>query len=148
MLFDLNRNGCIRLMPLQKLFRIMKISIILLVLTFQAFAKDCKTQNITISERNVSLEKIFKEINQQTGYLFFYNADWLKKANPVTIQVKQTPVEEVLNICFKNQPLSYSIVGQTVVLKLKVIPSFNIPIKDTTKTIVGQILDEQGNPLP
>ena len=147
MLFDVNRNGCIQFIPLQKLLRIMKISFILLVLTFQAYAIDGKTQNITISERNVSLEKIFKKINEQTGYLFFYNADWLKKANPVTIQVKQTPVEEVLNICFTNQPLSYSIVGQTVVLKLKAIPSITIPIEDTTKTIVGQVLDKEGNPL-
>lgn len=147
MLFNVNCNGCIRFIPLQKLLRIMKISFILLFLTFQAYAIDGKTQNITISERNVSLEKIFKKINEQTGYLFFYNADWLKKANPVTIQVKQAPLEEVLNICFANQPLSYSIVGQTVVLKLKTIPSITIPIEDTTKTIVGQILDKEGNPL-
>ena len=106
----------------------MKISFILLLVTCQAYAIDGKTQNITISEQNVTLENIFKKINEQTGYLFFYNADWLKKANPVTIQVKQTPLEEVLNICFTNQPLSYSIVGQTVVLKLKAIPSITIPI--------------------
>jgi hypothetical protein len=147
MLFDVIRNRCNRFIPLQKLLRIMKISFILLLVTCQAYAIDGKTQNVTISERDVSLKKIFKEINKQTGYLFFYNADWLKKANPVTIQVKQTPVEEVLNICFTNQPLSYSIVGQTVVLKLKALPSFTVPIKDTTKTIVGQVLDEEGNPL-
>jgi len=125
----------------------MKISFILLVLTFQAYAIDGTAQNITISERNASLEKVFKKINEQTGYLFFYNTDWLKKANPVTIQVKQTPLEEVLNICFKNQPLSYSIVGQTVVVKLKAIPNITIPIEDTTKTIVGQVLDEERKPL-
>jgi len=147
MLFDMIRNGCNRFIPLQKLLRIMKISFILLLVTFQACAIDGKTQNITISERNAPLENIFKKINEQTGYLFFYNTDWLKKANPVTIQVNQTPLEEVLNICFKDQPLSYSIVGQTVVLKLKAIPSITFSFEDTTRTIVGQVLDEEKKPL-
>lgn len=147
MAFYVNRNGCIRFTLLQKLLRIMKVSFVLLILAFQAFAIDGNPQSITISERDVPLVKIFKTINEQTGYLFFYNADWLKKANPVTIHVKQASLEEVLNICFTNQPLSYSIVGQTVVLKLKAINSNTISAKDTTKTIVGQVLDKEGNPL-
>ena len=70
-----------RPLPLQKFLRIMKISFILLVPAFQAYAINGKTENMKISERNVPLEKI------------------------------------------------------------------PIPIQDTTKTIVGQVMDNEGNPL-
>ena len=31
-------------------------------------------QKVTLSEKNVKLEKVFKEIRRQTGYVFFYDA--------------------------------------------------------------------------
>ena len=147
MLFHVNCKVWIHSSSLQKLLRIMNLLFILLTLTCQVQAINGNTKDVTISERNVPLEKIFKKISDQTGYLFFYNADWLKTASPVTIRVKNAPLEDVLNICFVNQPLSYSIVGQTIVLKLKTLPGITIPANDTSRTIHGQVLDDEGNPL-
>jgi TonB-linked SusC/RagA family outer membrane protein len=75
------------------------------------------SQNVTISERNVRLEKIFKEIKKQTGYTFFYNANVLKHARNVSIHAKGEPFQHVLEQCLRGQPLTYSIVNQTIVIR-------------------------------
>lgn len=147
MLFHVNGNGGIHSSSLQKLLRIMNLLFVLLTVTCQVQAINVNTKDVTISERDVPLEKIFKKISDQTGYLFFYNAEWLKTANPVTISVKKAPLEDVLKICFVNQPVSYSIVGQTIVLKLKAVPGIAAPVNDTAKTVHGRILDDEGKPL-
>ncbi|MBO9204113.1 MULTISPECIES: TonB-dependent receptor [Niastella] len=77
------------------------------------------SQKLSLSRREMSLEQVFKEIKKQTGYLFFYDLEWLQKAKPVTIDVKDAPLKEVLDQCLAGQPLTYSIVDKTIVLSLK-----------------------------
>ncbi|MEO5593351.1 MAG: TonB-dependent receptor [Chitinophagaceae bacterium] len=74
---------------------------------------------ISLSENNASLEKVFKAVEHQSEYVFFYDYAWLKQAKPVTIKAKNASLDDVLSICFKDQPLTYSIVGKTVVVKQK-----------------------------
>ena len=75
------------------------------------------SQKISISEKDVPLEKVFTQIKQQSSYVFFYDEEWMKQANKVTLNVENASLETVLKICFLKQPLTYSIVGNTIVLK-------------------------------
>ena len=75
------------------------------------------SQKISISEKDVPLEKVFNQIKQQSSYVFFYDEEWMKQANKVTINVENASLEIVLKICFLKQPLTYSIIGNTIVLK-------------------------------
>ncbi len=56
------------------------------------------------------------EIKKQTGYVFFYNMRLLQKTHPVSIDVKNKGLKEVLDQIFAAQPVSYSIVNKTVVV--------------------------------
>src|SRR5690349_20428493 len=85
---------------LRKLMRIMKIAFILLFAACMNVYADGFAQKLTLSEKNASLEKVLRKIHVQSGYLFFYELDLLKKAHPVNIQVKDAALDEVLNICF------------------------------------------------
>ncbi|HEX2536292.1 MAG TPA: SusC/RagA family TonB-linked outer membrane protein [Chitinophagaceae bacterium] len=76
-------------------------------------------QRVTLSEKNARLEKVFREIRKQTGYTFFYNARLLKEASPVSLQVANAPLQQVLELCFRDQPLTYSLVNQTVVIRAR-----------------------------
>ncbi|HEY9362652.1 MAG TPA: STN domain-containing protein, partial [Chitinophagaceae bacterium] len=67
------------------------------------------SQNITLSHNDVSLKKVIKEIERQSGYNFFYKDKLLKQAKEVSIHINNVSVEEALNSCFKNQPLSYTV---------------------------------------
>ncbi len=74
---------------------------------------------LTLSEKNASLEKVLRKIHVQSGYLFFYELDLLKKARPVSIQVTDAPLDEVLNICFRDQPLQYTITNKIIIVSAK-----------------------------
>jgi TonB-linked SusC/RagA family outer membrane protein len=74
-------------------------------------------QNINLEVRNAPLSQVFKEINRQSRYLFIYNEEVLRQAHPVTISARQQSLEQVLAACFANQPLTYVITDQTIVVK-------------------------------
>ena len=104
---------------LTKTLRVMKLTaFILLTICMQASAKSF-SQKVTLSAKDVPLENVIKNIKKQTGYSFFYNVDWLQKAKTVTIEVKDMDIEDALNIVFKDQPLTYRVINNTIVLKLK-----------------------------
>ena len=107
------------------------------------------SQQVSLSERNTSLEKVFKEINRQTSYTFVYTESLLKKSKNISINVQNAPIEQVLEICFKEQPLTYTILNKMVVIKEKDL----IPQKEIVYTppppinIQGKVANEKGEPL-
>ena len=82
---------------------------------------------ISISEKNAPLEKVFKDIEKKTGYVFFYDLALLQQAKTVSIKVENAQLDDVLINCFKDQSLTYSIVGKTVVVKQKEELKINNP---------------------
>ena len=75
-----------------------------------------KVLNLSVTCVN---EKVFLEIQKQTGYGFAYKTEILKKGKAVDIDVKQASLEDVLAICLKDQPLSYTIVDRVIVISKK-----------------------------
>jgi hypothetical protein len=98
-------------------FRIMKLVAFLLIVAVHVNAKGFS--QITLSEKNAPLEKVLKNIENQSGYVFFYDYAWLQQARTVSIRVKKASLAEALAVCFRDQPLTYSIVGKTIVVKPK-----------------------------
>src|SRR5258706_15617442 len=69
-----------------KLLIIMKITaIILLAACMQVSARGYS--QITLVEKNVPLQKVFKEIQQQSGYDFLYSLELLEQSGKVSIEV-------------------------------------------------------------
>jgi TonB-linked SusC/RagA family outer membrane protein len=116
------------------------------------------SQTITYSARDVHLEKVFSVIEQQTGYGFFYKLPDLKDAKPVTVNFKNTPLQEALEKILQNQSLQFSIQGITVVISRKPAQagefqspaSFpNPPPADVQPAdeISGKVANSNGEPL-
>jgi TonB-linked SusC/RagA family outer membrane protein len=135
---------------LNKTLRIMKlIAIMLLAAVMQVSARGY-SQLISVTGKNVSLEKVFKKIERQTQYVFFYDEDGLQQAKRVSLNVKNASLAEVLEQCFKDQPLLYHIVGKTIVINDRgplreekmIAPALPALIE-----IKGRVQDENGNPL-
>jgi type II secretory pathway component GspD/PulD (secretin) len=130
-----------------KLLRVMKLATIILLTTCLSVSASTYSQRVTISEKDVPLEKVFKQMKKQTGYVFFYDEDWMKQAKKVTVNAVNLPMEDVLKICFKNQPLSFSVIGKTIVLEQSVMPApklnfeqISIPLPPPF-TVTGKITD-------
>lgn len=127
-------------------------TVFLLALSLSANAK-VFSQQVNLSEKNASLEKIFKEITRQTGYTFVFTRSLLKKSKNVSINVQNAPIERSLDICFKDQPLTFTILNTMVIIKEK---EQLIDQKETTYTpasptieiiIKGKVTDDKGLPL-
>ncbi|WP_158796894.1 TonB-dependent receptor domain-containing protein [Pedobacter sp. L105] len=77
-------------------------------------------QRITISEKNATLEKVLSKIEQQSGYDVFMQTELLARSNKLSLSIENLTLEKTLNKVFKNQPLTYAIIGHTIVLKEKI----------------------------
>ncbi len=135
----------------RKIVLIMKLTLSFLLATCLSVGAEGIAQKISLSEFKSPLEKVFKKIQRQTGYSFAYTDEHLSKSFPVTIFFRNAPIEKVLNACFENQPLSYVLMGQTVVVTDKKPNSIlNVNIKTSSLApipISGSVTDEKNNPL-
>src|SRR5687768_13834477 len=120
----------------QQLLLMMKLTAIILLATCLQMHAVGYAQNVSPSEKNAPSEKIFREINKQTGYSFLYSYEVLKQARPIDIVVENAPLPQVLDICFANQPLTWEMEGKLIIVK----PS-------PEQTISGVVKDAKGNPL-
>lgn len=132
--------------------KVMKITaLILLTACLHAVAAGHAQQKISLSERNAPVQKIFNEIRKQTGYQFLYANQIIAAAKPVTIQVKDALLEEVLLATFKDQPLEYEIKDKVIIVRGKandksVTTTDNSPAHPPVD-IRGRIVNENGQPL-
>ena len=123
----------------------MKLTVILFLIALHVSA-DGYNQVVTLHKKNAPLMEVFKEIRQQTGYDFFYELTWLEKAKPVNINVNNIPLADALNLCLKDQPLTYTITGTTIVLKPKTTQLTAI-FTATGFDVRGVVIDENSAPL-
>ena len=143
---------CTNISALTKTVRVMKLTAFLLLAAFLQVSARSHSQTITLSEKNAPLEKVFTEIKAQSGYTFVYRDEWLKLAKNVDINLRNATVRQALDACFKNQPLTYTIIKTAVVIRLTQkkentdagADSFDIlPPVD----VKGKVTDEEGKPL-
>ena len=127
----------------------MKLTTIIILSACLTASVNGYSQKVTISEKNANLEKIFKQIKKQTGYVFFYDVSILDGAKPVTIQVKDVEIEQVLKEILHDQLLDYSIENKTIAI-VKKDPSIikeQTPLPSPPITVRGRIVNDGGEPV-
>lgn len=135
---------------LVKTLLIMKLTaILLLVFTLQLSART-EAQNLTLSETNSPLPKVFREIKKQTGYTFVYRESLLQNAKNITIRISNASLEQVLDLCFHEQPFTYTILNKMIILKeIEAAPppvqKEELPVP--VFTVTGRIASDKGEPL-
>jgi TonB-linked SusC/RagA family outer membrane protein len=121
---------------LKQIWRIMRITTFLIIVAMMQASAVTFAQKVTLSEKNTSLSKVFTKISKQTGYDFWVNGSLLRNTRPVTIDVKDAALDDVLKAIFKDQPVTYSVTDKLVtVVNFKKID------------VRGKVVDEKGNPL-
>jgi len=102
------------------------------------------SQGITLKLKDAPLEKVFKLIEQQTKFRFVYSQEAMKEAKPVSIEVINESLENVLRLSFTDQSLGYSIQDNFIIIKVdekkKAIPVATIDIR-------GKVVNENEEPL-
>lgn len=126
---------------------LMKVFTFLLLIVCVSTHGNGFSQQVSLSQKNVGLKKIFKEIHKQTGYTFVYTETLLQKAKKITLTVHNMALETVLDACFQEQPLTYSILNKMVIVKEReqVLPQEQAlppPVE-----VTGLVTDSEGKPL-
>jgi TonB-linked SusC/RagA family outer membrane protein len=106
-------------------------------------------QQVTMTYKDAMLKDVMTAVRKQTGYYFFYETRYLDNARPVTVNLKNTPIETALHSIFKDQPFEFNIDGKMITVQPKK-QSILQKVTDlfTLLDIRGKVVDEQGNPLP
>jgi TonB-linked SusC/RagA family outer membrane protein len=127
--------------------RVMKLIICLLIISFQASAV-AFSQNISLSEKNASIESVIKKIEKQSGYSFFYKIDLLRN-NPakLNLSLKNVTIDQALQQTLSNQALTFVIVNKTVIIKPKPAVGDRNDSPEAKKPVRGRVTDGKG-PLP
>lgn len=132
-----------------KIVRIMKLTILLLSLTFfQAFALNSYSQNarISLSLENATITEALKSIEKQSEFYFLYSSKMINEDKNVSINVKNKRIDQVLNQIFANTTIDFVVIDKQIVVSDKTqLAKF----KGTKKQvqIKGTVKDEQGEPL-
>ena len=132
-----------------KLLLIMNLVIVLMTTCLLQVSAAGFAQKLTYSQKNVSLEQVFKEITKQTGYEVFYADKGINGSRKINADFKNASLKEVMDQLLMKQALSYTVEDKSIVISIKK-RSFLDKVADYFNVIdvKGRILDEQGNPLP
>jgi TonB-dependent starch-binding outer membrane protein SusC len=130
--------------------RIMKLTAIILTVACLQLSANGITQTVTISVKDAPLFSVLKAIEKQTGFTFIVNSKLLQKAKPVSVTANNLPLQQVLDICFKEQPLTYRIIDKVISVFVKEVrsdkTSFTGPLPGVID-VSGKVMDESGSPL-
>lgn len=128
----------------------MKLTTFLILISIMQVSATSFAQKISLSEKNTPIAKVFKKITAQSGYAFFVSGETLKGAKPVTISVKNMELSEVLAQIFKDQPVSFALEDNIVVVSKKAEPTFieKVMARFQAINVRGKVVDSAGNALP
>ncbi len=149
----LSRNQRERPYLTSKAWLVMKLTVFLLLAAILQVSARTYSQSITLSVKNLPLEKVFTEIEKQSGFTFIYGKKEVAKASPVTIDLVNAPLERALQSILKNQPLNFSISEKFIMVAPQPMqplaegldPRLSAP--PSPIDISGKITDKDGNPL-
>lgn len=137
-----------------QLFRIMKLTTLILFLTIwqlQAIEIYAQSTTVNLNMKNVKIDEVFKAIEHQSDFEFFYNDKQIDVNKYVSINVNNTKISDVINKLFANNDLSYKVIGKRIVLVKS--NSYESELLKTLlesqqqQKISGKVTDISGQPL-
>ena len=158
----------------QNFLLFMKINLIQLIMAVvfaaNAFAIPAKAQDMLQKKVSISLQKgsiktLLKSIEKQTNVLFSYKKDLIANDEPLTLEIKNEKVEDVLKKVLTPRNISFETVGERQIILIR-SKSLGLDLKENGTnqismtlptiennvnndiTIKGTVSDEKGEKLP
>ena len=135
---------------LSKIFLTMKFTIILLAITICQVKASVFAQKISLSVKDASLREVITKIRKQTKIDILYNNGAVSGVKPITLNVENEDLKTVLDECFKDQPLTYRIINNSILITQKpaVQQQEQSVAQPVNTTVSGKVTGENGQPLP
>jgi TonB-linked SusC/RagA family outer membrane protein len=133
--------GCIN-----KYIQIMKLTVVLIVAALFQVKAETFAQKVNFAHKQTSFEQIIRVLRRQTDYNVLVSANKVKNLERKNVDFKNATISEVLETFLKDQPLSYEIHDNLILIKAKEEQEQAKPFQAVIK-ITGKVLDEKGVPL-
>ena len=135
--------------PWTQTFRIMKLTVILLYGSLMAMSATTYSQNtkLNLSAKNSSLIDIFRQIEDQSEFYFYFNKQEIKSKEPVSVELKDAIITDILDQVLAKTGLEYKIIDRYVVVKPKGAADPGITMQQVRK-VTGKVTDQSTIPLP
>ncbi|QJB39075.1 SusC/RagA family TonB-linked outer membrane protein [Chitinophaga oryzae] len=134
----------------------MKLIALLFLFNLQVTAS-VYSQRISLTASNTPLRDVLQSVRKQSGYSFFVESDNLRDSKPVNLNLWDNSVPEALDKIFENQPFTYTIQNNVIVVTRKQgsnlsaadFLTFDSGAPDSTKVVYvqGSVRDDKGQPL-
>jgi TonB-dependent starch-binding outer membrane protein SusC len=125
---------------------VLKLTILLLTLSVNVSGNVKAQGNVSLNESGSSLKTVLKKIKKQTQYTYTLRSELSEIARTVTLKVSNVTLTEALDLIFKAQPLTYDIIGKTIVVKEKQQISVTaIPVLKDLIDVRGRVVNESGD---
>lgn len=131
--------------PMLKYLVIMKLIVLIVFVAIVQVNASSYAQTITLSQNNISLVDLFREIKKQTGYNVLCNGQILKETPGIKVNFKNATLTVALDQTLSPNGLNYTIENKTIVVKKEML-SPNKEIRQTE--IKGKVVDRNNIPIP
>lgn len=109
-----------------------------------------KERTVTLNLKRATVKQFFDAVHQQTGLDFVYNTKQMAAMEPISISVKNEPIEKLLNLVFGKKGFTFKRNGNMVTVGLET-QSQKTPVPSGARLqkqkVTGRIYDQQGEPL-
>lgn len=142
-----NTSGILQGILQTKVLLLMKLTaFFFFISTFTLIASVSFSQNktVTINRENTLIKDVLQEIEDQSGYFFIYNNEFVDVYQKINIHAKDKSVQDVLNVIFREQDITYTINDRRIILSSSGKPY----VAQQQRTLSGRVTDSSGNPLP
>ena len=131
--------------PFLKLLLIMKLTFLITFLTVIQTFGSVYSQNtrLTLSVDDRSMREVFKMIEQESNFRFFYNDEFTELNKKVSIEVNDSRIDDILTAILDNSDVTYRILENNVI----VITPLAEPLPQQM-TVKGRVTDAAtGEPI-
>ena len=125
--------------------RMFVMGAILLIYNISTYAE--AQSYIRVGKRSLSIEKLFKEVKNQTGLTVIYNNNKLNKNNVIAVPEGNMELNSLMRLVLKDQALDYEFEDEYIIIKPKDNQAPTSTSQQSRK-VKGKVLDEEGIPLP
>ncbi|MCD2425345.1 TonB-dependent receptor [Niabella pedocola] len=123
----------------------MKLSIFLFLIALQVSAVNHAQETINLKADNLSIGDIFKQIESQTKYRFYYSSNDLPVNQKFSINIINAGINQTLSSLLNGTPIKWEVIrSNRVILSLSDKPIVNA---QQYKQVSGVVQNEVGEPI-
>ncbi len=139
-------------MKIHYFIRVMKLTIILILIGLVHVNASIYSQTITLNKKNLTIKEIASEVKKQTGYVISGSSSIISETRRISVNVVNMPIKPFLDHILSGQHITYKKEGKNIVLRSA--PKIVIdeqpgsqPIQQQVINVSGTVRDSLGNSI-